>query len=347
MNIARCAIEATDQELRTGLHYNTIFERVSKMNERIRWSDLTAALQRLNRLQEDRQVPPWYCRTTTKRANFSLSTANCSFIGNTGGRVGRAHEASLDIRKPLPQKISVVFVSSARYRYLSSPLTFIYICFVDPIALIGRLKMRSAAFVQLWRICLHPAPNATGVQLDTTFGHQFADVLVGERIAEIPAHAQNDHVSRVLVPFERIAHIDRHGLLPCQEPVFEVRNGTLARVAQSSCGHAVPGWLDAFRHAGEGRKAARRVRAVHKTINRSPCQAPLRRLPRRHRASAHIWRYRSRSDAYFFGDCAGVAKSSLMRTAAPRSGAATHSETEVSRGVSRRAGGSCPQNGLR
>jgi hypothetical protein len=58
MNIARCAIEASDQELRQGMHYNTVFERVFSMNPRIRRSDLTAALQRLNRLQQDRKISP-------------------------------------------------------------------------------------------------------------------------------------------------------------------------------------------------------------------------------------------------------------------------------------------------
>src|SRR5437016_2493944 len=50
--------------------------------------------------------------------------------------------------------------------------------------------MRSAAFVQLGRVGLHPSPNAAGIHLDTTLGHQLGDVLVGERISEIPAHAQ-------------------------------------------------------------------------------------------------------------------------------------------------------------
>jgi hypothetical protein len=58
MNIARCAVEASDHELRNGIHYNTVFDRVSSMNSRIRRSDLTAALQRLNRLQQDRKVSP-------------------------------------------------------------------------------------------------------------------------------------------------------------------------------------------------------------------------------------------------------------------------------------------------
>jgi hypothetical protein len=74
--------------------------------------------------------------------------------------------------------------------------------------------MRSAAFVQLGCIGLHPAPNTAGIHLDAAFGHQLGDVLVGERIPEIPAHAQNDHLSRELAPLEWIVCVDRHGLLP-------------------------------------------------------------------------------------------------------------------------------------
>jgi len=55
--------------------------------------------------------------------------------------------------------------------------------------------MRSAAFVQFGCVCLHPAPNTTGIHLDTAFGQQLGDVLLGERIPEVPAHAQNDHFS--------------------------------------------------------------------------------------------------------------------------------------------------------
>src|SRR5258705_3383267 len=95
--------------------------------------------------------------------------------------------------------------------------------------------MRSAAFVQLGCVCLHPTPNAAGIHLHTTFGYQLGDVLVGERIPEIPAHAQNDHFSRVLAPLERIVWVDRHGLLPYQ--VAEVRNGTLGSIpARASAG---------------------------------------------------------------------------------------------------------------
>src|SRR6266850_6093621 len=86
--------------------------------------------------------------------------------------------------------------------------------------------MRSAAFVQLGCVCLHPTPNAAGIHLHTTFGYQLGDVLVGERIPEVPAHAQNDHFSREVAPFERMVRVDQHGLLPYQDAGSEVRNET-------------------------------------------------------------------------------------------------------------------------
>jgi 2-polyprenyl-6-methoxyphenol hydroxylase-like FAD-dependent oxidoreductase len=49
---------------------------------------------------------------------------------------------------------------------------------------------------------------------------QLGYVLVGEWVAEIPAHAQNDHLARVLAPFERIVWADRHGPLPYQDAGF-------------------------------------------------------------------------------------------------------------------------------
>jgi hypothetical protein len=57
-HIARVCMEAKDAELLNGLHYNDLYNRVQKYNSRVRQSDLTAALQRLNRLQEDRSISP-------------------------------------------------------------------------------------------------------------------------------------------------------------------------------------------------------------------------------------------------------------------------------------------------
>ncbi len=57
-HIARVCMEAKDKELLGGLHYNVLYDRVQQYNPRVRQSDLTAALQRLNRLQEDRSISP-------------------------------------------------------------------------------------------------------------------------------------------------------------------------------------------------------------------------------------------------------------------------------------------------
>lgn len=57
-HIARVCMEASDAELMNGVHYNMLLDRVQQYNSRVRQSDLTAALQRLNKLQEDRSISP-------------------------------------------------------------------------------------------------------------------------------------------------------------------------------------------------------------------------------------------------------------------------------------------------
>src|SRR5450631_2476977 len=78
---------------------------------------------------------------------------------------------------------------------------------------------------------------AAGIHLDTTFGHQLCDVLVGQRIPEIPAHAQNDDFSRELAPFERIVRVDRHGLLGTTNcsPSIATRFGICLSTVKLNC----------------------------------------------------------------------------------------------------------------
>jgi hypothetical protein len=83
-NIARCAVEASDEELRNGLHYNVVYDRVSQFNPRIRRSDLTAALQRLNRLQEDRQVSPLVLSYNDKTREMQLVDRELLFYRKYG-----------------------------------------------------------------------------------------------------------------------------------------------------------------------------------------------------------------------------------------------------------------------
>ncbi|MBW4573958.1 MAG: hypothetical protein KME08_01590 [Aphanothece sp. CMT-3BRIN-NPC111] len=56
--IIRVCVEASDTELYNSLHRDVIFERINKSEPKIRSSDLSAALNRLNKLQEDRSISP-------------------------------------------------------------------------------------------------------------------------------------------------------------------------------------------------------------------------------------------------------------------------------------------------
>jgi hypothetical protein len=86
-NIARVSIEAPDHDLRDGLHYDTMYERVSLLNDRVRRSDLTAALQRLNRLQQDRQVSPLVLSYNEKSRYVQLVDRELLFYRKYGNPV--------------------------------------------------------------------------------------------------------------------------------------------------------------------------------------------------------------------------------------------------------------------
>ncbi|MDQ3816137.1 MAG: ATP-binding protein [Acidobacteriota bacterium] len=57
-HILRVFMEASDSEIRQGIHRNTVLSRVKAYEQRVRGSDLTAALNKLNKLQQDRNVSP-------------------------------------------------------------------------------------------------------------------------------------------------------------------------------------------------------------------------------------------------------------------------------------------------
>lgn len=56
--IAQVCLAASDEELCSGLHYNDLLHRTQQLENRIRPSDLTAALNRLNKLQANRKISP-------------------------------------------------------------------------------------------------------------------------------------------------------------------------------------------------------------------------------------------------------------------------------------------------
>ena len=89
---------------------------------------------------------------------------------------------------------------------------------VGAVALVRRFQMWPAALIQLRRIRLYPAPDATGIHGNAAFQQKFGDVLVRERVSQIPADAKQDHLTGEMAPFERIRRGDWHGLFTLPDP---------------------------------------------------------------------------------------------------------------------------------
>ena len=56
--IVRVCVETSDQELCDGLNREVILERINKSEPKVRLSDLSTHLNRLNKLQEERKISP-------------------------------------------------------------------------------------------------------------------------------------------------------------------------------------------------------------------------------------------------------------------------------------------------
>jgi hypothetical protein len=57
---------------------------------------------------------------------------------------------------------------------------------IRTVTLVRRFQVGPAALIYLRCIGLHPAPDATGVKGNASFQQKFGDVLVGQRVAEVP-----------------------------------------------------------------------------------------------------------------------------------------------------------------
>src|SRR5262249_8687860 len=81
-----------------------------------------------------------------------------------------------------------------------------------------------------------------GIHLDTALSQEFRDVLVRQRIPQIPADAQQDHLARKMAPFEGIGRSDRHQVstLPDEPGVFARESSAWHRGSDTSI--LVPGW---------------------------------------------------------------------------------------------------------
>src|SRR6185437_13342391 len=79
---------------------------------------------------------------------------------------------------------------------------------IDPRSIGCAFEMRSAAPVQFWCEMLHPPIDRGMVDVETSFPHHFFEVAVAERVAQIPAQAQENNLGFEVPPFERtrLAH---------------------------------------------------------------------------------------------------------------------------------------------
>jgi hypothetical protein len=72
----------------------------------------------------------------------------------------------------------------------------------------------------------HPAPNTARIHLDTTFGHQLGDVLVGERIPGTPATHKTITSPGYWRPLNGLCGLIGMEFHPIKDASSQVRNGT-------------------------------------------------------------------------------------------------------------------------
>jgi len=152
---------------------------------------------------------------------FSASTAAgyAGFLSTFITRGMALPDASIALRrKRLAAAISRLAVSKSRSfaRWNPaldtdiSPHLSLYVRLVDQIAPIERLQIRTAGFVQLGRIYLHPTPKCNW-RLPQRHARPSAPRRIHTTVGIGSTNARtNDQFSRVLPPFKWVVRTDRH-----------------------------------------------------------------------------------------------------------------------------------------
>ena len=87
----------------------------------------------------------------------------------------------------------------------------LYIGLVDTVALLRALEMRLATLVQFRRVDLYPTPDTTGIHFQAPLSQEFGDMLVGQRISQVPPYGLQNSVAGILASLEWIRRRDWHG----------------------------------------------------------------------------------------------------------------------------------------
>ena len=74
---------------------------------------------------------------------------------------------------------------------------------IDAPRVIRRFEMGSASLLQFWCIVLHSAVDRGVIDVETALEHHFLQISIAERIAQIPAYAEQNNLSFNMTPFER------------------------------------------------------------------------------------------------------------------------------------------------
>ncbi len=65
------------------------------------------------------------------------------------------------------------------------------------------IEMRSASPVESWCVVLDPRINGRMIVMQTPFMHYLFQIAIAQRIAQIPAHTQQNNLGLEMAPFER------------------------------------------------------------------------------------------------------------------------------------------------
>jgi hypothetical protein len=68
----------------------------------------------------------------------------------------------------------------------------------------GGFEVRLASFLQFWSVVLNPAVDGGMVHRESPFPHHFLEIAVAQRVAQVPPHAEQNDLSFVMTPFERV-----------------------------------------------------------------------------------------------------------------------------------------------
>ena len=85
-----------------------------------------------------------------------------------------------------------------------------HIHFIDAPRVVRSFEVRAASPFQFRCVLLNPAVDRCMIDVQATLPHQFLEVSITQRIAQIPPYAQQNDVCLEMTPFERILTLTAH-----------------------------------------------------------------------------------------------------------------------------------------